>query len=369
MCEHHSGVSRRNVFRAGALAAGTIGMAGLAMRSTAFAAIETEPGACGPTADDPHFAQRMRVSAAPEAQLFAAQAAVETSYNGWPVGAPAASIGVANYTVPGTSVVLPVKSGDVATVLMYVASRFNGEVEGLDSRQCWGYGYRKNVNNPSVWSNHASGTAIDLNAVRHPNGAKGTFSGSQVNSIRDILAFCGDVVYWGGDYRGTTDEMHFEMDVPPGDGRLAALVQKITGTGSGGGAGGGQVAGMRARANSRLVCAESGGGAALIANRTALGPWETFTIVSRGGNLVALRASANQLYVCAENGGNSALIANRPVIGLWETFALITNADGSFSLRSQANNKLVCAESGGGAPLIANRDVVGPWESFDLVRR
>jgi len=162
MCEHHSGVSRRNVFRAGALAAGTIGMAGLAMRSTAFAAIETEPGACGPTADDPHFAQRMRVSAAPEAQLFAAQAAVETSYNGWPVGAPAASIGVANYTVPGTSVVLPVKSGDVATVLMYVASRFNGEVEGLDSRQCWGYGYRKNVNNPSVWSNHASGTAIDL---------------------------------------------------------------------------------------------------------------------------------------------------------------------------------------------------------------
>jgi hypothetical protein len=360
MCEQHAGMSRRNVFRAGAVTA--LGLAGLAVPAAAGAtalAVAPPKGACGPLPEDPHFTGR--TSAARTFDL----AAAETSYNEWPVGTPASAIGVTNYTVSGTSVVLPVKSGDVATVLMYVASRFNGEVEALRSGQCWGYSYRKNVNNPSVWSNHASGTAIDLNAVLHPNGAKGTFTGSQVASIRSILSFCGDVVYWGGDYRGTTDEMHFEIDVPPGDPALGALVSRING---GSGTSGGQVAALRARANGRLVCAESGGGAALIANRTVVGPWETFTIVPRGGNTVALRAAANNRYVCAENGGASSLIANRTVVGPWETFQLVTNPDGSFSLLSMANNRYVCAENGGGASLIANRSAIGPWESFDLVR-
>ena len=35
-------------------------------------------------------------------------------------------------------------------------------------------------------------------------------------------------MYWGQDYRGVVDGMHFEINVPPGDPRLAALVQKIT---------------------------------------------------------------------------------------------------------------------------------------------
>lgn len=361
MCEQHAGMSRRTVFRAGAIAA--LGGAGLAIPGVARAAAEPVTGECGPLPDDPHFAAR--IGAARSRVL----AAAETSYNDWPVGEPASAIGVANFTVPGTSVVLPVKSGDVATVLMYVASRFNGEVEALRSGWCWGYGYRKNVNNPSVWSNHASGTAIDLNAPNHPNGAKGTFTAGQVSSIRSILAFCGDVIYWGGDYRGTTDEMHFEIDVPPGSAELAALVQKINGNGGGGGGGaGGRVAGLRARANGRVVCADAAGGSSLIANRAAVGAWETFTLIPRGGTMVALRAAANNRYVCAENAGTSPLIANRTAVGQWETFQLITNADGSFSLRAQANNKYVCADAAGGSPLIANRDAIGAWESFDLIR-
>lgn len=367
MCEHHQPLSRRSVLRAGALAAAGLGMAGVVGAPGALAAAAAGPGECGPGPDDPHFAGRISAGGGAAARLFAA-AAAETSYNDWPIGYPASTIGVTNFTVPGTSVVLPVRSGDVATVLMYVASRFNGEVEALRANQCWGYSYRMNVNNPSVWSNHASGTAIDLNAVLHPNGASGTFTSSQVSSIRAILAFCGNVVYWGGDYRGTVDGMHFEIDVPPGDPQLGALVQKITGAGGGGGAGGGQVAGLRARANGRVVCAESAGGASLIANRGAVGQWERFTIIPRGGNLVALRSAANNRYVCAEDGGASPLIANRTAVGLWETFQLITNSDGSFSLRAQANNKLVCAEAGGGSPLVANRDAIGLWETFDLMR-
>jgi hypothetical protein len=143
------------------------------------------------------------------------------------VGTPASAINVQNFVVPGTNVTLPIKAGDVATVLLYVAKRFNAEVETLDRSQCWGYDYRANVNNPSVWSNHASGTAIDLNAVKHPNGARATFTAAQTAAVRRILTFCGKVVYWGQDYTGTVDGMHFEINVSPSDPSLAQLAARI----------------------------------------------------------------------------------------------------------------------------------------------
>jgi len=73
------------------------------------------------------------------------------------------------------------------------------------------------------------------------------------------------------------------------------------------------------------------------------------------------------MIVTAENAGASALIANRTAVGLWETFGLIHNADGSVSLRAMANNDIVTAENAGAAPLIANRTAIGPWEEFDLI--
>jgi len=173
-----------------------------------------------------------------------------TSYNGWPVGTPASAIGVQNFVVPGTNVTLPIKSGDVATVLTYVAQRFNAEVETLEGWQCWGYDYRANVNNPSVWSNHASGTAIDLNAVKHPNGARATFTAAQIAAVRRILAVCGPVVYWGQDYTGTVDGMHFEIDVPPSDPTLVLLAARIR---AGGVAPIGCLDSVTAQPNSRIL--------------------------------------------------------------------------------------------------------------------
>jgi hypothetical protein len=37
---------------------------------------------------------------------------------------------------------------------------------------------------------------------------------------------------------------------------------------------------FRAQVNSKLVCAENGGAAALIANRDAIGPWEQFDLIN-----------------------------------------------------------------------------------------
>jgi type 1 glutamine amidotransferase len=124
---------------------------------------------------------------------------------------------------------------------------------------------------------------------------------------------------------------------------------------------------LRARVNGRYVTAENGGSQPLIANRTAIGPWEQFDQIDAGGGLVALRAHANNNYVCAENAGASALIANRTAVGSWEKFQLIRNADGSVSLKANANGRYVTAENAGASALIANRTAIGSWEEFDLI--
>ena len=71
--------------------------------------------------------------------------------------------------------------------------------------------------------------------------------------------------------------------------------------------------------------------------------------------------------MCADNNGAASLIANRTAVGLWETFQLLHNGDGSVTLRAAVNSQLVTAENAGAAALIANRTAVGPWEEFDLI--
>ncbi|NHA68932.1 peptidoglycan-binding protein, partial [Phycicoccus flavus] len=100
----------------------------------------------------------------------------------------------------------------------------------LYSPGCWGHSYRE-ISGSTTLSNHSSGTAIDCNAPDHPLGAVGTFSSAQVSAIRTILTRCNGVVRWGGDYSSRKDEMHFEINVGPGDSRLATLAASIGGGG------------------------------------------------------------------------------------------------------------------------------------------
>lgn len=157
----------------------------------------------------------------------AAQAA--TSQNGWPASSSPSAIGITALTVAGHTFPAGVRGGQVHTILGYVARRFHSEVEALVNPGCWGYNYRV-ISGSTSFSNHASGTAIDCNAPRHPLGASGTFSSAQVSKIHSIVNYCNGVVRWGGDYAGRKDEMHFEINVRPGDSRIAPLVAKIGGT-------------------------------------------------------------------------------------------------------------------------------------------
>ncbi len=85
---------------------------------------------------------------------------------------------------------------------------------------------------------------------------------------------------------------------------------------------------------------------------------------NRSAITVAIKALANNKYVVAEHTGTQPLIANRDAIGPWETFLLVSLGNGQFAIQSLANGRFVAAEDAGQRALIANRDVVGPWETF-----
>ena len=154
-----------------------------------------------------------------------------TSQNGWPY--------VASYGDP-TLTELPWVSGDVLrgdtwTVLDYLCRRFNREVQPIRKASSWGFAPR-NIIGSTIISNHASGTAIDLNADDHPLGAVGTFNAGQVSAIHAILRDCVvdgvPVIRWGGDYSGRKDEMHFELNLQSNGNspaKLAKLADRVSG--------------------------------------------------------------------------------------------------------------------------------------------
>jgi len=124
---------------------------------------------------------------------------------------------------------------------------------------------------------------------------------------------------------------------------------------------------LKAMANSKYVCAENGGGSALIANRTSASTWEQFEKVDLGNGKFAFKALANGKYVCADNYGNNALIANRTAASTWESFSVVSMGGNKVALKAAVNNKFVCAENGGNSSLIANRASAAGWETFEMV--
>jgi hypothetical protein len=132
-----------------------------------------------------------------------------------------------------------------------------------------------------------------------------------------------------------------------------------------------------------FVVAEGGGGDVLNANRTAVGPWETFTVIDlnggalESGDLINIQ-SIGGYYVVAEGGGGDVVNCNRTVPLQWETFRIEKIGGGGTigsgdSISLQAYNGWNCcggnyvvAEGGGGANVNANRGAVGPWETFTI---
>lgn len=133
-----------------------------------------------------------------------------SSQNGYPASADRSAIGIKTFAVPGyPNVKLPVRA-DIAPLLLEMSRWWFANIEPPVIPGCWGYAYRT-VRAGSSLSNHASGTAIDLNAPFHPLGRYGTVPASKRGAISQKSANLG--LRWGGDYTGRKDEMHFEVIV------------------------------------------------------------------------------------------------------------------------------------------------------------
>jgi len=123
---------------------------------------------------------------------------------------------------------------------------------------------------------------------------------------------------------------------------------------------------------SSYLCAEGGGGHEVVADRPALGTWETFRLKWLSQNTLGLRAFNGQ-YVCAEGGGGHEVVANRDALAEWETFVwrLVSLGGGGEETKQvalqAANGQYVGAEGGGGGEVNANRDEISSWETFWVV--
>ena len=149
---------------------------------------------------------------------------METSYNGWPASKDQAEINVQSYLVPGTDRKLRCAAA-VAPLLIGFAAEFHKLIEPIDAGTFddWGYAYRMVRGNPTKLSCHSSGTAIDLNATKHPLGKYDTFPAEKVPMIRALAKKYG--LKWGGDFKTRPDDMHFEVNLNAA--KVAELITKL----------------------------------------------------------------------------------------------------------------------------------------------
>lgn len=134
---------------------------------------------------------------------------------------------IAQYTVPGTTLKVALRKGDVSVVLLEYLRRYHVEVESLyhNPQDLWGYAERTIRGSSTTLSNHASGTAVDTRATRHGLGMTGTFTPREEQALDRLLADFRGVLRHGKDYRGRKDPMHCEVVGSPS--QLKALADDI----------------------------------------------------------------------------------------------------------------------------------------------
>lgn len=147
------------------------------------------------------------------------------SQNGWPVITTGDTW---QWILPGTGRWLRLHRGPAGFVLAHLALWYHEAIEPLDhgTWDDWGWAFRMVRGSSDSVSNHASGTAIDLNATSHPLGARNTHTKTQQARIRARLGGRYErAIRWGGDYEFRADEMHFE--VITGSAGVLALANRL----------------------------------------------------------------------------------------------------------------------------------------------
>jgi hypothetical protein len=134
------------------------------------------------------------------------------SYNGYPASKDPDEIKIKSYPVKGTDRRLRCAES-VGPLLAAFAAEFHELIEPIDEGTFddWGYAFRMVRGSTDRLSCHSSGTAIDLNATKHPLGKAGTFPAEKIPMLRALAKKYG--LKWGGDFKSRPDDMHFEVEI------------------------------------------------------------------------------------------------------------------------------------------------------------
>jgi hypothetical protein len=131
-----------------------------------------------------------------------------TSQNGWPANKDPKAILITPYAVAlkGGNKTVSLAPGASAALIQMIMW-WDQNIEPVTT--LGGYNYRDIRGSTSTLSNHASGTAVDINASKHPLGVRGTVSAADALRIAAKAASLG--LRWGGTYVSRPDEMHVEL--------------------------------------------------------------------------------------------------------------------------------------------------------------
>lgn len=141
-----------------------------------------------------------------------------TSQNGWPA-LERSSDKLHLWKVPGTNRHFLLRNGSAGFLLAHFILWYHEAIHRLDAPGSvwdeWAWAWRPVRGQNSGLSNHASGTAVDLNATNYPLGTALMANWRRLKILVRIAWFRG-TIRWGGQYEGRKDQMHFEIDKPMG---------------------------------------------------------------------------------------------------------------------------------------------------------
>lgn len=143
------------------------------------------------------------------------------SINGWEVIESYGSPKLDMKTIPGTTAKIKMRK-EVLPLFLALAADYHREVAKIRPRETGAFNPRQSNLSPGRWSDHASGTAVDINwgheGAVGPNGGMKFMTDAQIKACAKIKQRY-EIVIWGGDkarggdYRQSQfwDPMHYAL--------------------------------------------------------------------------------------------------------------------------------------------------------------
>jgi hypothetical protein len=139
------------------------------------------------------------------------------SQNGYPANdrSQCTTYIVSNGGKPGGRT-MTLRKGSPGELLAHFLRWFDATIRDIDPgiMDDWSYAERPIRGSTTTLSNHASGTAADVDATKWPLGVEPTsyLTPAEIARVRLRLQVYEGCIRWGGDYTGRKDPMHFEIN-------------------------------------------------------------------------------------------------------------------------------------------------------------